>query len=1021
MRRAIARVLAVMLVLGAFVGTSQAATVVQLESDPGDPLGGGQNQTLTPGATLTMAVNVDGNSIVTVDLTSSAPLYTLHFSFAPRQGTALVGSAQVMRVNPPGTQYPVITVTASGVLCATDEGMFYVYELAGGPGAVTQLAVDFQQRCRGSTGLLRGQIRFNSSVPLARSVPLAVIATDNYVDQGDTVTLDGTWSLAGTSPVASYAWQQVSGPAVSLNNAASAAPTFVAGADAGAVSALAFNLTVTDGQGNTGTAQQIVNVYSTTTPRTVVALQSDPGEYVLGGASYKFRDTDTTISEMFTGGSGDNALQIDAGVTLTVQSALSLPLQVGNYLHAIRLGDTSPNYPGLDLSGFSRGCNDSLGQFSIYEIAYDPTTLKLNKLALDFDRRCTSNPDSPARAYGQVRINSAVPLVRNIPNAIAGDSQEVTEQTTVQLDGSSSRPGKNPIAGYNWQQTAGPSVTLSSASAVAPTFAAPAVASGSVELDFTLTVTDTLGNSATDQVKVTVVSASTPRNELLINSSPNDYIGQGEQTTLDENDSLMSVTRASPASVTLNVTSGTAGLDMTFAAPAGQSLKVGNYDGAQRATFAAPPRPGLEIGAVGRACNILTGRFVIREIAFDSTGVLLRLAADAVQYCEAGTAPLTIAVRYQSSVALITAAPTADAGTGQDVLERAAITLDGRNTLPGTGQISAWQWKQVAGSPVALTGANTSVAHFVAPVVTATTTLSFQLQATSTNGTQNSDQTDIRVHKKTEPRSFATLSSAVGDYIGAGQGDYFLSPADGLFFAPAIPVPNRDSVHLSYNGGPEQWTFEIVSTGTPLALGSYNIDGTHIPVLSIAHDGSACDTTHGSIKILDIGYSNDILQRVAFDFVQYCDASTGPLQGQVRFNTALPDANAGGDQTVASGAQLTLSGSASVPAVGTLQGYAWKQLSGPAASIKNEDTAMVLVTAPAVSAGSTNASLVFQLTVTDDRGLTDTDTMALTVTPGAAAPPPTAGGGGGGAASLLELLCGFGVLALRLARRVRPR
>jgi hypothetical protein len=986
------------------VQVAHAATVVQLQSDPGDIALGGQSTSLTPSDATSITVNVATDSTITLDVVNSATRFSLHLTLVPRPGEALVGSPHVMPVNPQGTMYSVVSLSA-GDVCFTDEGMFVVYEVVGTPGAISQLAFDFQQRCQGATGLLHGQVRFNSAVPLTQPAPLAVIDALDYVDEGDAVTLNGAWSLPGTSAVATYAWTQISGPAVMLSSNDAAAPSFTAVAVPGAISPLVFALTVSDGQGNTSFTQHTVNVYSRTTPRTVMAFESDPGEYVFGGKSYKFRDTDSTVSTQFSTAS---SLQVTIGSTVLIQveSPLGAPLQPGNYLGAHR---SVSNIASLDIEGFSRGCNDSLGQFSIYEIQFDTVTNQLTKLAMDFDRACTSNPDTPARAYGQIRINSSVPLIRAVPNAIAGDSQEVAEQSSVQLDGSSSRAGANPITTYLWTQLSGPPVTLSSVSVVSPTFVAPDVPTGSVQLVFSLTVSDAFGNSATDQVQVNVVSASALRNLLAIDSSPGDFIGQGENLTLDENTSLMTVTQADPTSVAIDVVPNEVGLGMIFNAPAGQTLAVGNYEGAQRAGFAAPVRPGLDIGALGRGCNTLTGRFVVREIAFDASGQLSRFAADATQYCEGLPEALNIAVRYNSSVPLVTAAPTAAAGSDQDVLERATVTLDGTHTLPGTGKITAWQWTQTAGPAVSLMNSTSPTATFRAPTVSASgATLSFQLLASSDNGTQSTDRVDIRVHSKAGPQTFASLVSSVGDYIGAGQ-SYLLSPADGAFSAPSLGSMG-EAAHVLFDGGPERWEFDFANNvGTPLAVGSYSVTVTSLPGMGVSHDGSGCDQTHGTLQILDIAFANDVLQRLAVDFVQYCDSSTGPLTGQLRYNVVLPDANAGGDQTASAGSNVTLSGMASVATVGTLQGYSWVQASGPTASISNANTASASIVVPALTAGATSASLVFQLTVKDDRGLTNTDSMTLTVTPGST----STAAGGGGSLSWWDLLGLFMVIAAR--------
>ena len=62
------------------------------------------------------------------------------------------------------------------------------------------------------------------------------------------------------------------------------------------------------------------------------------------------------------------------------------------------------------------------------------------------------------------------------PVASAGAAQTVATGATVTLDGSgSSDPNENPLT-YQWTQTGGPAVTLSSPTAVKPTFTAPATA-----------------------------------------------------------------------------------------------------------------------------------------------------------------------------------------------------------------------------------------------------------------------------------------------------------------------------------------------------------------------------------------------------------------------------------------------------------------------------------------------------------------------------------------------------------------
>ncbi len=101
---------------------------------------------------------------------------------------------------------------------------------------------------------------------------------------------------------------------------------------------------------------------------------------------------------------------------------------------------------------------------------------------------------------------AALTATYNLPRltASAGSNASVAPFATVPLDGTGSANLDGPIT-YQWTQTSGPAVTLSSASAVAPTFTAPAALIGST-LVFQLTVADGTGAVRTSTVNVTVAA-----------------------------------------------------------------------------------------------------------------------------------------------------------------------------------------------------------------------------------------------------------------------------------------------------------------------------------------------------------------------------------------------------------------------------------------------------------------------------------------------------------------------------------
>jgi hypothetical protein len=87
-----------------------------------------------------------------------------------------------------------------------------------------------------------------------------------------------------------------------------------------------------------------------------------------------------------------------------------------------------------------------------------------------------------------------------------------------------------------------------------------------------------------------------------------------------------------------------------------------------------------------------------------------------------------------------------------------------------------------------------------------------------------------------------------------------------------------------------------------------------------------------------------------------------------------PTANAGADQTVASGASVSLDGTGSSDPDADALTYAWSQLSGPAVTLTGGNTATPSFTAPVGP-----ATLEFQLEVCDAEPLCDTDTVVVTV------------------------------------------
>ncbi len=114
-------------------------------------------------------------------------------------------------------------------------------------------------------------------------------------------------------------------------------------------------------------------------------------------------------------------------------------------------------------------------------------------------------------------ITASFALGNQPPNANAGADQTVGEGDTVTLSGSNSFDPDNNIDQYSWNQTNGPTVTLTNVNLTDITFTAPDVDTDGVALTFQLTVKDSKGLQDFDSCIVQV-------NKAAVQDSDNDGV-----------------------------------------------------------------------------------------------------------------------------------------------------------------------------------------------------------------------------------------------------------------------------------------------------------------------------------------------------------------------------------------------------------------------------------------------------------------------------------------------------------------
>jgi hypothetical protein len=165
-----------------------------------------------------------------------------------------------------------------------------------------------------------------------------------------------------------------------------------------------------------------------------------------------------------------------------------------------------------------------------------------------------------------------------------------------------------------------------------------------------------------------------------------------------------------------------------------------------------------------------------------------------------------------------------------------------------------------------------------------------------------------------------------------------------LTFSTSATDPNQDSLTYRYDwgGGNVGGWGTAIQSHTWTAAGQYTVKAQ-------ARDSKGAESAWSGGKTVSISLSS---------------------QNQP------PTANAGADQTVGSGAAVTLRGSGSDPE-NAIAAYRWRQTSGTTVTLSNATSALAGFTAPPIATDT--VGLVFELQVTDAAGSTATDTASITV------------------------------------------
>ena len=451
---------------------------------------------------------------------------------------------------------------------------------------------------------------------------------DQMTVSGRTVQLTGSWT-APDGVTVTYQWEKTNGPSISLSGSDEMAPettrqinpTFKAPEISADHETVVLQLIVKDASG----------AFAQDTDEVAVTVASQ--DYVLN----------------------NKAPVADAGIDQAVAPGARVSLDASN--------SSDPEKKPLLYRWTITSSSDPI-VLSDESIAKPTFVAPSGSGSATFEVLVTDDAAKTSKDTVAVTWTNAAPI------ANAGPDQNVFEGVFVTLDGSGSSDDEG-IASYHWTQLSGPAVTLLDASAADPTFSAPAVTTPAILL-FELTVTDSGGQTDTDEVQITVNDK---------NNAPIAKAGNDQRVNETANVVLSGSGSSDPDGDTLSYHWAQISGPVVVLLP-GSSLNAENL------TFAAPS---------------------ISETATPAK-VIFELTVSDPQ-------GLSGKDRIEILIDDVGAATVADAGDDQRVYENRTVTLDGTGSMDSDGTIHSYLWTQTSGPTVILSDMSSANPTFTAPSV----------------------------------------------------------------------------------------------------------------------------------------------------------------------------------------------------------------------------------------------------------------------------------------------------------------